>query len=163
MFFISDGPRFRAIVVFSYGADGTREIAARDFYEAAYVTAREDDEVLTHVTIPLPSGGFAYEKQKRKIGDYATAAAAVQITKKDGRCTSASVAMTNLSDTPVYSAAAGESLVGTSVDAAALKTAVAEMLGDIDPTEDNRGPVAFKNHVAGIILRRAIERAWSRT
>ena len=146
-----------------FGADGTREIAARDFYEAAYVTAREDDEVLTHVTIPLPSGGFAYEKQKRKIGDYATAAAAVQITKKDGRCTSASVAMTNLSDTPVYSAAAGESLVGTSVDAAALKTAVAEMLGDIDPTEDNRGPVAFKNHVAGIILRRAIERAWSRT
>jgi len=146
-----------------FGADGTREIAARDFYEAAYVTAREDYEVLTHVTIPLPSGGFAYEKQKRKIGDYATAAAAVQITKKDGRCTSASVAMTNLSDTPVYSAAAGESLVGTSVDAAALKTAVAEMLGDIDPTEDNRGPVAFKNHVAGIILRRAIERAWSRT
>ena len=146
-----------------FGADGTRNIAARDFYEAAYVTAREDDEVLTHVTIPMPNGGFAYEKQKRKIGDYATAAAAVQITKKDGRCTSASVAMTNLSDTPVYSAAAGESLVGTSVDAAALKTAVAEMLGDIDPTEDNRGPVAFKNHVAGIILRRAIERAWSRT
>jgi carbon-monoxide dehydrogenase medium subunit len=36
------------------------------------------------------------------------------------------------------------------------------MLGDIDPTEDNRGPVAFKNHVAGVILRRAIARAWSR-
>jgi carbon-monoxide dehydrogenase medium subunit len=145
-----------------FGADGTRNIAARDFYEAAYVTAREDDEVLTHVTIPLPSGGFAYEKQKRKIGDYATAAAAVQITKEGGRCTSASIAMTNLSDTPVFSAAAGGSLVGTSVDAPALKAAVAAMLGDIDPTEDNRGPVAFKNHVAGIILRRAIERAWSR-
>ena len=145
-----------------FGADGTRNIAARDFYEGAYVTAREDDEVLTHVTIPLPSGGFAYEKQKRKIGDYATAAAAVQITKEGGRCTSASIAMTNLSDTPVFSAAAGGSLVGTSVDAPALKAAVAAMLGDIDPTEDNRGPVAFKNHVAGIILRRAIERAWSR-
>jgi carbon-monoxide dehydrogenase medium subunit len=36
------------------------------------------------------------------------------------------------------------------------------MLGDIDPTEDNRGPVEFKKHVAGVILRRAIERAWSR-
>ena len=145
-----------------FGADGTRNIAARDFYEAAYVTAREDDEVLTHVTIPMPNGGFAYEKQKRKIGDYATAAAAVQITKEGGRCTSASVAMTNLSDTPVFSTAAGGSLVGTMVDDAALKAAVAAMLGDIDPTEDNRGPVAFKNHVAGIILRRAIERAWSR-
>ena len=146
-----------------FGADGTRNIAARDFYEAAYVTAREDDEVLTHVTIPMPNGGFAYEKQKRKIGDYATAAAAVQITKEGGRCTSASVAMTNLSDTPVFSTAAGGSLVGTMVDDGALKAAVAAMLGDIDPTEDNRGPVAFKNHVAGSILRRAIERAWSRT
>ena len=48
------------------------------------------------------------------------------------------------------------------MDDAALKAAVAAMLGDIDPTEDNRGPVAFKNHVAGVILRRAIARAWSR-
>lgn len=144
------------------GADGERTIPAREFYEAAYMTAREDDEVLTGVTIPLPKGGYAYEKQKRKIGDYATAAAAVQITKDGGSCVSASIAMTNLSDTPIYSEAAGAALVGTSLDDAALNAAVAAMLGDIDPTEDNRGPVAFKNHVAGVILRRAIERAWSR-
>ncbi|EBA16422.1 carbon monoxide dehydrogenase, medium subunit [Roseobacter sp. SK209-2-6] len=144
------------------GLDGEREIPARDFYEAAYMTAREDEEVLTAVSIPLPAGGYAYEKQKRKIGDYATAAAAVQIVKDGGTCASASIAMTNLSDTPIYSEAAGAALVGTTVDEAALAAAVAAMLGDIDPTEDNRGPVAFKNHVAGIILRRAIERAWSR-
>ncbi|WP_299950296.1 xanthine dehydrogenase family protein subunit M [uncultured Ruegeria sp.] len=144
------------------GLEGERDIAARDFYEAAYMTAREDEEVLTAVTIPLPTGGYAYEKQKRKIGDYATAAAAVQIVKEGGSCVSASVAMTNLSDIPVYSEATGAALVGTSVDDAALKAAMAAMLGDIDPTEDNRGPVAFKNHVAGVILRRAIERAWSR-
>lgn len=144
------------------GAEGERDIPARDFYEAAYMTAREDDEVLTYVTIPLPKGGYAYEKQKRKIGDYATAAAAVQIVKDGGTCASVSIAMTNLSDTPIYSEAAGAALVGTTVDASALDTAVAAMLGDIDPSEDNRGPVAFKNHVAGVILRRAIERAWSR-
>ncbi|MCL4124026.1 UNVERIFIED_CONTAM: hypothetical protein GTU68_011655 [Idotea baltica] len=144
------------------GPEGAREVPAREFYEAAYMTAREDDEVLTCVTIPRPSGGYAYEKQKRKIGDYATAAAAVQIVKDGGTCTSASIAMTNLSDTPVYSDAASAALVGTAVDDAALKAAVSAMLGDIDPTEDNRGPVAFKNHVAGVILRRTIERAWSR-
>ncbi len=144
------------------GPDGERDIPAREFYEAAYMTAREDEEVLTAITIPLPKGSYAYEKQKRKIGDYATAAAAVQIIKDGGKCVSASIAMTNLSDTPIYSANAGAALVGTSVDSAALKAAVAAMLGDIDPTEDNRGPVAFKNHVAGIILSRAIERAWSR-
>ena len=144
------------------GPDGERDIPAREFYEAAYMTAREDEEVLTAVTIPAPKGGYAYEKQKRKIGDYATAAAAVQIVKDGDSCASAAIAMTNLSDTPVYSADAGNALVGTSVDKAALDAAVAAMLGDIDPTEDNRGPVAFKNHVAGVILRRAIERAWSR-
>lgn len=144
------------------GLDGEREVKARDFYEAAYMTAREDDEVLTSVTIPLPKGGYAYEKQKRKIGDYATAAAAVQIVKEGDTCVAASIAMTNLSDTPVFSEAAGDALAGTGVDDTALKAAMAAMLGDIDPTEDNRGPVAFKNHVAGVILRRAIERAWSR-
>ncbi|MGI9369470.1 MAG: xanthine dehydrogenase family protein subunit M, partial [Ruegeria sp.] len=63
---------------------------------------------------------------------------------------------------PVYSEAAGAALVGTSVDEAALDAAVAAMLGEIDPTEDNRGPVAFKNHLAGVILRRAVARAWTR-
>jgi len=144
------------------GSDGERDVPAREFYEAAYMTAREDDEVLTAVTIPLPKGGHAYEKQKRKIGDYATAAAAVQIVKDGDTCTSASIAMTNLSDTPIFSEAAGAALVGTAVDDAALKAAVAAMLDDIDPSEDNRGPIAFKKHVAGVILRRAIERAWSR-
>lgn len=144
------------------GADGERDVPAREFYEAAYMTARDDEEVLTAVTIPMPKGGYAYEKQKRKIGDYATAAAAVQIVKDGDTCTAASVAMTNLSDTPIFSEAAGAALVGTTVDDAAIKAAMAAMLNDIDPTEDNRGPIAFKKHVAGVILRRAIERAWSR-
>lgn len=144
------------------GPNGTRRVAARDYYEAAYMTDREDDEVLVAISFDTPAGGYAYEKQKRKIGDYATAAAAVQIVKVDGKVAAASIAMTNLSDVPVWSADAGAALVGTACDAGALKAAVAAMLGDIDPTEDNRGPVAFKRHLAGIILSRAIERAWQR-
>ena len=144
------------------GSDGEREVKARDFYEAAYMTARGDDEVLVAVSFAAPSAGYAYEKQKRKIGDYATAAAAVQLSKDGGACSSASIAMTNLSDTPVWSEAAGAALAGTSVDAAAIEAAVAAMLGDIDPTEDNRGPIEFKRHAAAVILRRAIATAWSR-
>lgn len=144
------------------GPDGTRTVAARDYYEAAYMTDRADDEVLVSVSFAAPAGGYAYEKQKRKIGDYATAAAAVQIVKSAGSVTTASIAMTNLSDVPVWSDAAGAALVGTSCDASALDAAVVAMLGDIDPSEDNRGPVAFKRHVAGVILKRAIIRAWDR-
>jgi len=144
------------------GPGGARSVAARDYYEAAYMTTREDDEVLVSVSFDAPKGGYAYEKQKRKIGDYATAAAAVTITKDGGTVASASIAMTNLSDVPVWSETACDALIGTDCNADALKASVEAMLGDIDPTEDNRGPVAFKRHVAGVILKRAITRAWDR-
>ncbi|WP_223421594.1 FAD binding domain-containing protein [Tateyamaria pelophila] len=144
------------------GADGTRTTKARDFYEAAYMTERDDEEILTHIVFDATTAGYAYEKQKRKIGDYATAACAALITKDGDTVASASISMTNLSDVPVFSEAANAALVGTTCDAAAVKAAVAAALEDIDPTEDNRGPVEFKMHVAGIIIARAIERAWSR-
>ena len=55
-----------------------------------------------------------------------------------------------------------QSLIGTDCGDAAIKVAVTAMLGDIDPQKDNRGPIEFKRHVAGVILARAITRAWSR-
>jgi len=145
------------------GPDGTRDVAARDFYHGLYATERADDEILTKITFATPTGGYAYEKQKRKIGDYATAAAAVLLTKAGGKVATASIAMTNLSDTPVWSEDAAAALIGTDCGEAAIKVAVTAMLGDIDPQKDNRGPIEFKRHVAGVILARAIARAWSRS
>lgn len=146
------------------GPDGVRRVAARDFYEAAYFIARTDEEILTRIDIPVPAKGtgYAYEKQKRKIGDYATAAAAVLISVEAGQCSAASIAMTNLADTPVWSEAAASALVGSDLGEAARDNAVAAMLDDIDPVADNRGPVEFKKHVAAVILRRAIDRAMAR-
>ena len=144
------------------GPGGTRSVPARGFYQGAYATERADDEILVAIEMPRPSGGFAYEKQKRKIGDYATAAAAVQMSASGGRVTQASVAMTNLSDVPVWSQKAGAALVGSQCQPDAVRAAVAAMLADINPSQDNRGPVDFKRHVAGVVLGRAIARAWSR-
>ena len=69
------------------GKGGERRIAAREFYQGAYFTALEAGDVLTAVRIPVPAAGhgYAYEKLKRKIGDYATAAAAVVLTMKGGK------------------------------------------------------------------------------
>ena len=144
------------------GPAGSRDVAARDFYHGLYSTDRADDEILTRITIPVAAGGYAYEKQKRKIGDYATAAAAVLLTRQGGSVATASIAMTNLSDMPVWSQSAGDALVGTDCGTDAVTAAVAAMLSDIDPQADNRGPIDFKRHVAGVILARAIARAWSR-
>ena len=146
------------------GPNGSRQVPARAFYESAYITARKDDEILSQIVFPAPGAGagHAYEKLKRKIGDYATAAAAVMLRIEAGTCVEASIAMTNLADTPVWAEAAGAALVGSSLDETALNAAVSAALDVIDPVDDNRGPVEFKIHVAGVIIRRAIERAAKR-
>ena len=146
------------------GPAGRREVAARDFYLGLYETARAEDEILARIRIPVPEGkvGYAYEKQKRKIGDYATAACAVTLRLDDGAVSEAAIAMTNLADRPVFVADAAAALVGGPPDEARLEAAVAAMQAAIDPAPDNRGPVDFKRHVAGVMLRRAVARAIDR-
>ncbi len=146
------------------GPEGVRSVRARAFYHGAYDTAAEDGEILARIRIPVPAPGqgWAYEKQKRKIGDYATAAAAVTLRLSGGAVSEAAVAMTNLADRPVTAEGAAAALVGGPLSEDRLKAAVAAMQEAIEPTEDMRGPVEFKRHVAGAILRRAIQRAASR-
>jgi len=146
------------------GPDGEREVAARAFYEAAYFTARDETEILSAIRIPMPAAGhgYAYEKQKRKVGDYATAAAAVILTMSAGTCASASIGLTNLADTPLWAEEAARCLVGTTVDAEAVKAAVEAAKAITSPSSDGRGPAAFRTHLAGIMVARAIARARER-
>ena len=146
------------------GSSGTRDVAARAFYEAAYFTALEEGEILSAVrfTAPPSGHGFAYEKQKRKIGDYATAAAAVVLTMSGGTCEMASIALTNVGDTPLHAEGAANAIVGTNLDEAALNTAAEVAMAITDPAEDGRGPAEFRTHVAGVMTRRAIEKAAAR-
>jgi aerobic carbon-monoxide dehydrogenase medium subunit len=146
------------------GPKGTRQVPAREFYEAAYFTARADDELLTKISIPTPAAGhgYAYEKLKRKVGDYATAAAAVVLTMQGKTCESASVALTNVGSTPLYAEAAGEALTGTPVDAAAIKRAAEAAKAISEPVADMHGPEDYRRHAAGVMVHRAIERALAR-
>lgn len=146
------------------GPNGTRQVAAREFYEAAYFTARKDDEILTSIVIPVPASGhgFAYEKLKRKVGDYAIAAAAVVLTMDGGTCKSAAIALTNVGETPIYDESMGGSLVGTAVDDGAIAKAAAAAKAAAKPAADMRGPEDYRAHVAGVMVSRAIKRALAR-
>jgi len=147
------------------GIKGSREIKARDFYEAAFFTALRDDEILTAIRFSAPPSGhgFAYQKQKRKIGDYATAAAAVILSITDGKCQHASIGLTNVADTPLFAEAASQALVGKAIDKAAIDAAVRAAEAITSPAEDGRGPAAFRTKIAGVMVRRAIEQAKGRT
>jgi carbon-monoxide dehydrogenase medium subunit len=146
------------------GGGGSREIKARGFYQSAYATALKDGEILTAIRVPKPpmGHGSAYVKQKRKIGDYATAAAAAVLTLSGGKCTAASISLTNVGDTALFAEAAGAALVGTALDAAAIDKAVQAAVGIAQPSKDARGPVDFRKSVAGVMVRRAIEAAAKR-
>ena len=143
------------------GAGGRREVAAREYYEGVFATAREDGEILTAITFDAPPAGhgYAYEKQKRKVGDYATAAAAVILTRSGGTCTHASIALTNVADRPLLAADAGAALTGTAAGEAEIAAAVAAAEAIAEPASDGRGSAAFRTRLTGIMVRRAVARA----
>ena len=146
------------------GQGGERRIAARDFYQGAYFTALEAGNVLTAVRIPVPPAGhgYAYEKLKRKIGDYATAAAAVVLTMSGGRVATCSIGLTNVAETPLWAEQAAKILIGTLPDTATVKKAVAAAEAITAPASDARGPAHYRTKMAGVMLARALERARSR-
>jgi carbon-monoxide dehydrogenase medium subunit len=143
---------------------GEREVAARDFYQGVYSTALQSDEILVSISIPTPAEGhgYAYEKQKRKVGDYATAAAAVVLEMSGGACISAAIALTNVGDTPLFAKDAGDAVLGTSVDDAAISEAARCARAIANPSADGHGSVEFRTHIAGVMVRRALMRAKER-
>ena len=146
------------------GKSGARRIPAREFYQGAYFTALEPGEILTAVRIPGPPAGhgFAYEKLKRKVGDYATAAAAVVLTMSGGRVATCSIGLTNVAETPLWAEEAGKILTGSALDAATVKKAVAAAEAITSPATDARGPARYRTKMAGVMLARALARAQSR-
>jgi len=146
------------------GASGAREVAASEFYQGAYFTALEPGELLTSISIPVPPAGhgYAYEKLKRKVGDYATAAAAVVLTMAGGKVATCQIGLTNLSETPLLAEDAAKAVIGTSLDPATLKKAAAAAEAIMSPAADARGPVEYRKHVGGIMVTRALQRAAGR-
>src|SRR6202040_2536071 len=146
------------------GKGGERRVPAREFYQGAYFTALEVGDVLTAVRIPVPVAGHgsAYEKLKRKIGDYATAAAAVVLTMSAGRVASCSIGLTNVAETPLWAEEASKILIGSALDSATVKKAVAAAEAITSPATDARGPAAYRTKMAGVMLARALARAKSR-
>ncbi len=146
------------------GPDGSRLVPARDYYQGAYFTALGQGELLTSVSIPVPPAGhgYAYEKLKRKIGDYATAAAAVVLTLVDGRVATASIALTNVAATPLYAEAAGAIVLGSTLDPETLKRAAAAAKAITDPATDGRGTAEYRREMTGVMVSRALMKAAAR-
>jgi aerobic carbon-monoxide dehydrogenase medium subunit len=145
------------------GKQGERRISARQFYRGAYTTALAAGEIVTEIRVPVPATGHghAYEKLKRKVGDYATAAAAVVLTVSGGKVASCAIGLTNVAETPLLAEEAAKIVVGSSLDATTVKKAAAAAEAITSPASDSRGSAQYRTKMAGVMLSRALARAKS--
>lgn len=151
--------------VIATGPNGQREIPIADFFPGLFTTALEPEEILTEIKIPFPpprSGG-AYLKLERKVGDYATAGVAVQITLDDaGTCTRAGIGLTNVGMTPIKATQAESSLVGKKLDDAAIQHAAELAAAQSEPMDDIRGSADYKRDLVRVLTTRALNIALNR-
>jgi aerobic carbon-monoxide dehydrogenase medium subunit len=146
------------------GKPGERRVAAREFYRGAYDTALSPGEIVAAIRIQaLPGGsGAAYEKLKRKIGDYATAAAAVVLTMDGDTVANCAIALTNVADRPLFAEEASAAAIGTTLDPVSLRRVAEAAMAITDPAADGRGPAEYRREMAGVMVTRALLKAASR-
>ena len=152
----------RAEVVIS-GPAGERSVSMADFHRGPYESACEQPELVTEIRFPVVArSSSAYEKVERRVGDWAVAAAGAAITlAEDGTIADASIGLTALGLEGV-AAEAAESLLGQPPGEEAFRTAGRLAAAASDPTEDQRGPVDYKRHLADELTRRVLRRAAQR-
>jgi len=147
------------------GSKGERTIAASKFYTGLYETALARDEILTEIRIPVPpaKSGGAYQKLKRKTGDFAVAAVAVQLTlDARGAVASCGIALTNAGPTPLEAAEAARFLTGKTPDAKTIAEAAQLAAAKASPSADHRGSIEYKKDMARVLAARALQTAFER-
>ena len=143
------------------GPDGTRSVAAEDFFVDYLETALLPGELIAAVTLPpSPAGAFgAYEKFARVEGDYATVSVAAVVAMEDGRCSYARVALGSCGPTPVRAEAAEDRLTGSALDDADIAEAAAILREECDPVDDVRGSGEYRMMLVEPLLGRALRAA----
>jgi carbon-monoxide dehydrogenase medium subunit len=151
--------------VVAAGAGGERVIPITQFFTGIFSTALRPGEILVEIRIPAPpprSGG-AYVKLERKVGDFATAAAAAQVTiGADGKVARAGIALTSAGPTPIKATAAEQFLLGKLPDGAAIAQASKLASDAASPSADRRGSVEYKREMARVLTARALAKAIAR-
>jgi carbon-monoxide dehydrogenase medium subunit len=151
--------------IVAMGPQGERVIPIESFFITLFTTDLQHDEIVTEIRIPTPparSGG-AYLKLERKVGDFATAAVAAQLTvDQEGTCQKAGIALTNVGAIPIKVAKGEEFLQGKKLDETNVTQAAQLAAEAAQPSSDLRGPEEYKRALVKELTRRALVRAFER-
>lgn len=132
------------------GPDGSRSIAAEDFFEEVFTTALNDGDILTAITVPVFEAGEVQiiEEVARRSGDYALVGLCLVKRAAGHR-----IALFSVGPKPLLATGAMAAL-----DAGDLDAAVNALSAEIDPPSDTQASAAYRRHLAGVLLRRAVAR-----
>jgi carbon-monoxide dehydrogenase medium subunit len=141
-----------------------REIPLSEFFAGPFMTALAPDEVVTEVRVPDPGprAGGTYLKLERKVGDFATAAAAVQVElHDDGTIRRAGIALTGVGPTNLRAERAEASLAGATPGDDVFRAAARLAAEEAEPVADHRGDEAYKRNVIRVFVERGLRDAAS--
>jgi carbon-monoxide dehydrogenase medium subunit len=147
------------------GKGGNRRVKIDDFLVDSFTTAVGEGEMATAVHFPVPDDRSAgsYQKVERKVGDFATAAAAVQVSlNSDGTVRAAGVALSAAGPCAVRVDEAERALVGQKPSADVIRAAADAAARRSAPQADLRGSVEYKKHLAGVLVARGLRQAFER-
>jgi carbon-monoxide dehydrogenase medium subunit len=142
------------------GANGTREIAFKDF-PAGYLTpAIELNEIVTAVRFPLWPAGHkaAFVEFSRRHGDFAIVSAAALLDIQGGRIARASVTVGGVAVAPVRAGDVEKAIVGQAPSSDLFRTAC-EWCRSIEALSDIHASADYRAHLAAVLSRRALEKA----
>jgi carbon-monoxide dehydrogenase medium subunit len=151
-----------AAEVVATGPTGERRIPITNFFTGFFATALDPDEILMEIRVPIPpprSGG-AYVKLERKVGDFATAGVAAQLTLgRDDVCDQVRIALTNVGSMPIEAQQAEEVMRGKRIEPEVVRRAAQLAAEASDPSADLRGSVEYKRDLVRVLTVRALNRA----
>jgi len=151
--------------VVAVGQKGERRIPVAGFFSGPFATALRADEILTEIRIPVaaPRSGGAYLKLERKVGDFATAGVAVQVTlSPNGTCERVGIGLTNVGPTPIKAKRAEGFLQGKRLDEGTIKQVAQLAAEESQPTADFRGSTEYKRDLVRVLTARALRKALER-
>jgi carbon-monoxide dehydrogenase medium subunit len=149
---------------------GERVIPITEFFEGAFTTALQPDELLTEVRLPAPSGsyGSAYRMLAQPASGFAIAGVAVVVGRSgsgngaEGAIEDIRVAVTGVGDVPYRAGAVEDVLRGTNLGPAAIGSAVAKVTEGVDVQGDIHADTTYRTAMAGVMAKRALELARER-
>ena len=133
------------------GPNGTREIAAGDFYEGFLTSVLEPDEMLTEIRVPKMNGAaWSFQKFNRRAQDWAIVGVAAWRRNGDS-----GVALVNMGSVPVMATSVSAALAG----GASIEDAAELAAAEADPQGDLNASIEYRNHLAKVLVKRALTEA----